>query len=306
MPVKELELIRRIRDACPAGGRVTTGIGDDAAVVDVPGGTFVLTTDLIVEGTHFRRGDRARDVGRKALAVSLSDVAAMGCRATAAFLAVALHRDLPAGYAEELLQGVRAIAGEFGVPLAGGDTTETSGPVVLCSTVTGEPFEGRRPVRRSGARPGEVLLVTGELGGSLAGRHLSFVPRLREAAALLESFTPGAMIDLSDGLSTDARHLAEESGVTIRIDADRVPVAAAAGRSREEAGLAAALNDGEDFELLFTLPAEQAAACEEGLAGTRVTRIGEVVSGPVSVRIRNAEGREEELRAGGYEHFHED
>lgn len=305
--VKELELIRRIRAASLTGGRVTTGIGDDAAIVDAPGGVFVLTTDLIVEGTHFRKDDPARAVGRKALAVSLSDVAAMGCRATAAFLAVALRRDLPADYAEELLAGVRAIAAEFDVPLAGGDTTETSGPVVLCSTVTGEPFPGRAPVRRAGARPGEVVLVTGELGGSLAGRHLGFVPRLREAEALVGKFAPGAMIDLSDGLSTDARHVAEESGVTIVVAADRVPVAPAAGRAGDPAALAAALNDGEDFELLFTLPADQAdAACAEGLAGTRVTRIGEVVAGGATVRIRRPDGREEELRAGGYEHFHED
>jgi thiamine-monophosphate kinase len=236
------------------------------------------------------------------VAVSLSDVAAMGCRATAAFLAVALRRDHPDSFVAGLLAGARAVAAEYGVPLAGGDTTETTGPVVLCSTLLGEPPPGREPVLRSGARPGDALLVTGSLGGAGRERHLTFPPRLAQAAELVARWHPRAMIDLSDGLSTDARHLAEESGVSIRLIASAIPRSRAAGAEPE--ALAAALSDGEDFELLFTVPEEEAEPlARAGLAGTAVTRIGSVAAGPARVTLAGTDGTEEELLAGGYEHF---
>ena len=299
--MKELELIRWIRSRSPCVPGVVVGIGDDAAVLDpAPGRRIVVTTDMSVEGTHFESGDAAGRVGRKALAVSISDVAAMGCRSFAAFVAVALRRDLPKDYARGLFLGIRDLAAEFGLSLAGGDTTGTRGPVVICTTVVGQPPAGADPVLRSGARVGQSVLVTGELGGSLSGRHLDFVPRQREALELIGRFRPGAMIDLSDGLSTDAGHVAEASGVRLRLRSDLVPVAAAATGG----GLSSALNDGEDFELLFTLDSEAAAEVERtGLAGTRVTRIGEVREGPAGVSLADAAGHEVPLERGGYEHL---
>ena len=301
--MKELDLIRWIRDRVGTPSTPVVGIGDDAAVMSAPaGGRIVVTTDLIVEGTHFLPGDPPRDVGFKSVAVSLSDVAAMGCRPTGVFLAVALRRDLAEETPLELLEGAIAAADGAGAALLGGDTTETAGPLVLCSTVVGEPPAGGSPVRRSGARPGQILCVTGALGGSREGRHLRFAPRNREALELVSIETPGAMIDLSDGLSTDAGHLARESGARIRIHATRIPVSDAARRTADP--LRSALNDGEDFELLFSVSAPVAERLElEGLAGTPVTRVGVVVTGAPGVFLVRADGTEEELRAGGYEHF---
>jgi thiamine-monophosphate kinase len=301
--VKELEIIRLIRCRFPAVAPLLRGIGDDAAVIDWPGGRpVVVSTDLLVEGTHFRPADAPRDLGWKALAVSVSDLAAMGCRATAGVLAVALRRGLPEDWVEELIAGAGELCGRTGLVLAGGDTTETSGPVTLCSTVLGSPPAGVAPVGRDGAVPGQAVLVSGSLGGSLGGRHLRFPPRQEEALELVARTRPGAMIDLSDGLSSDARHLAAESGVRIRLHAGRIPVSAAAGEG--DAGLRRALNDGEDFELLFTLDPGDAAEMERsGLAGTPVRIVGEVLEGSPGVTLVRPDGTEEPLLPGGYEHF---
>jgi len=298
--MKERELIRRIRERIPGGEGLRVGIGDDAAVFD-GGGRLVVTTDMLVEETHFRRDDAPRAVGRKALAVSLSDVAAMGCRPIGAVLAVALRAEQSDDYALALIDGVADLAAEYGVPLMGGDTTATTGPAVLASTVFGRAPEGGEPVLRSGAKPGQSVLVTGSLGGSRSGRHLTFTPRVDEALELVAQFRPGAMIDLSDGLSTDAAHVAAESGVRIRLSADRIPVADAA---RDGDPLTRALSDGEDFELLFTLDESAAREVERtGLAGTPVHIVGEVLAGEPGVVLATADGRERVLRPEGYEHF---
>ena len=165
----------------------------------------------------------------------------------------------------------------------------------------GLPPKGGKPVLRSGARAGESIAVTGCLGGSLAGRHLRFVPRQAEALELVAGYAVGAMIDISDGLSSDARHLAVGSGVGLRLFADRIPMSEDA---RSSDPLAAALNDGEDFELLFTVPPDAGRRLSRsGLCGTPVTIIGEVVEGPAGVALVGRSGEEHELEAGGYEHF---
>jgi thiamine-monophosphate kinase len=304
--MREFDLIEWIRERAHRLPPAALGIGDDAAIVDCgPGGRAVVSTDLVLEGTHFLESDDPFAVGWKSLAVSVSDLAAMGCRSLAAFLAVGLRRDRGENYARRLLEGALALAGDMGVALAGGDTTESRGGVVVCSTVVGAPPPGGTPVLRSGARPGEVLMVTGSLGGSLAGRHLRFVPRQAEALALVAGGPVGGMIDISDGLSSDAGHLARESGVTLVVEAARVPVSAAAAAAMDgRPALQHALDDGEDFELLFTVPADRAEALSRhGLTGTPVAAIGRAETGPAGVRIRYPDGREEPLRAGGYEHF---
>ncbi len=300
--MKEFELIRWIADRAPSARGVVTGIGDDCAVLECPGSScLVVTTDMLLEGTHFSTTDSPADIGYKAVAVSISDVAAMGCRSLHAFLAVGLPGTANASLAMGLLDGALAAANRFGVSLAGGDTTESRGGLSICSTVVGAPPEGRVPILRSGARPGEVVAVTGSLGGSLSGRHLQFVPRQAEALELVEGAAVGGMIDISDGLSSDARHLADMSGVRVRLFADRIPISPQASGNDP---LEAALNDGEDFELLFTLGFNDAARLGgAGLAGTPVTIIGEVVAGPPGILLVDASGRETELQAGGYEHF---
>ncbi len=300
--MKEFDLIRWIAERTPAGDGVVTGIGDDCAVLDLPGDAcIVVTTDMLLEGTHFRSGDSPEEIGYKAVAVSLSDVAAMGCRSLHAFLAVGLPEGFAPAFATRLLEGALRAARRFGVSLAGGDTTASSAGLCICSTLIGAPPSGRQPVLRSGAAVGEAVMVTGRLGGSLAGRHLRFVPRQDEALELVARCAVGAMIDLSDGLSSDARHLAAQSGVRLRLFEDRIPVSdeVAAGNP-----LQAALNDGEDFELLFTVSPGVAHELQRtGLAGTMVTVIGEVVAGAPGVILVGRGGDEAELAAGGYEHF---
>jgi thiamine-monophosphate kinase len=300
--LREFELIRWISEHAPAGAGLQTGIGDDCAVLRTPGGeVLVVTTDMLVEGTHFQSGDRPEEIGYKAMAVSISDVAAMGCRSLHAFLAVALPAGFAPSLATGLIDGALAAARRFGVTLAGGDTTASPAGITICSTLVGIPPAGGAPILRSGARSGEVVAVTGRLGGSLAGRHLRFVPRQDEALELVRRFAVGAMIDLSDGLSSDVRHLADRSGVRVRLRREWIPISEEA---RSADPLASALNDGEDFELLFTVSPEAGLALSrEGLCGTPVTVVGEVLPGPAGVSICDDHGRESELAAGGYEHF---
>lgn len=306
----EFEIIESIRARTPADGEgVVVGIGDDCAVLRTPAGDDLLvTTDLLVEGRHFRADAAPEDVGWKALAVSVSDVAAMGGRPLHAVLAVALRPDRSGEFADRLAAGVLDCARRHGCALVGGDTNSTDGPVVVCVTLTGTVPRGAA-VLRSGARAGDAIFVTGALGGSLAGRHLRPVPRVAEAAALVAGGEVRSMIDVSDGLSSDLGHLLDESGVAAEVWADRIPVHAdAVAMSREDGRtpLEHALHDGEDFELCFTAPASRAARLvAEGLAGTPVSRIGVVAPGRGAVLLdrEGARGSARPLLPGGFDHF---
>ncbi len=306
----EFELIGAIRAMTPAGGAgVLVGIGDDCAVLRTdPGEDLLVTTDLLVEGRHFRADAAPQDIGWKALAVSVSDVAAMGGRPLHAVLSVALRAGQSGEFADRLAAGVLDCAGRYGCALVGGDTNSTDGPLVVCVTLTGAVRRGGA-VLRSGARPGDAIFVTGALGGSLSGRHLRPTPRAAESAALVASGPVHAMIDVSDGLSSDLRHVLDASNVAAEIWADRVPVhadAVAMSRSDGRSPLEHALHDGEDFELCFTAPASRAGRLvADGLAGTPVTRIGVVVAGRGSVLLdrEGAIGSSRALPAGGFDHF---
>jgi len=257
-PRPEFAFIEAIRSRALSHPCVRLGIGDDAALLRIPPpGDCLVTVDMLTEGVDFRLPETApRDVGRKALAVSLSDIAAMAGRPLAAVISVALPQKRGREFAEEVQAGIEAIAREFAVAIAGGDTNAWDGPAVLCSTVIGAPT-GSGPVRRSGAKVGDWILVTGDLGGSLAGKHVSFRPRVQEALALHEAAALHAMIDISDGLAADLHHILDESGVGAVLRAADIPISAAA---RQMAGaktpLEQALGDGEDFELLFTVSPE--------------------------------------------------
>jgi len=302
---REFDLIRWIQSQVPADDPlVRVGIGDDAAVVANRDAATLVTTDMLVEGVHFSLAEATpRQVGWKAMACSVSDVAAMGGRASAAVVSCALPRGFGQDNARGLVLGLLECAREFGVRLVGGDVTATGGPLVLNVAMLGDT-EGRPPVLRSGARADDALLVTGALGGSRLGSHLRFTPRQAEALALAEGYALHAMIDVSDGLAIDLHHILEESGVGARVEAKRIPISPDAHRAAEQSGrspLGHALADGEDYELLFTLDdAEAARLLAAPPFETQVTRIGTITaSGAILV---HPGGGEQPLERRGWEH----
>ena len=256
---QEFNFIDWIRDRTPPAERVLVGPGDDCAVLKPGTVPWVVTTDMLMDGTDFVLEEIGpRRVGRKALSVNLSDVAAMAAEPIAAVVAVALPKGQP-GLAEELYCGIRERADEFGVPIVGGDTNSWNGPLVISITAMGETA---RPVRRSGARSGDWLFVTGPLGGSILGHHLDFSPRIREARLLSQAVELHAMIDISDGLSQDLHHVLAESHCGAELHAAAIPIADAArtlSARSEKSPLEHALSDGEDFELVFAVSAEEGA-----------------------------------------------
>jgi thiamine-monophosphate kinase len=308
-PIGEFELIRRIRAMASGHPGVTIGIGDDAAVLRPPSASSstVVTTDLLLDGRHFRLDDcGAEAAGYKSLAVNLSDIAAMAARPIAAFVAVALPRRSAAPIAEGLMAGMAPLVDRFGFALAGGDTNAWDGPLVVCVTVIGEA-RPPGPALRSGARPGDEVLVTGPLGGSILGRHLGPEPRIDEAIALCESGAVHALIDLSDGLSSDLRHILDESGgLGATLDSESIPIHPDALLLASRTGRPAlehALGDGEDFELCLVVPPDAVASLLRiPLGGARLHRVGTIESEP-GLRVRMADGTIAPLQSRGFDHL---
>lgn len=281
-------LIARILKDFPGGGSLSVGPGDDCAVVDSGQGPLrLLKTDAIVEGIHFLPDADAEKVGWKAMARVLSDFAAMGGKPEHLLVTVAVDADRPVAWMDGLYRGIRKCLAKHGGLLAGGETSRL--PQGALISVAGEgSVERKHLVLRSGGKPGDLVLVTGRLGGSLRGKHLSFTPRLAEAAWLVEHLRPTAMMDLSDGLAKDLPRLAAASGCGFEI-ADKLP--ANPGCTREQA-----LGDGEDYELLLTVPEKRwkAAATAWKQAFPKL---------PLSVIGRLTEpGKGTEL-TGGWDHF---
>ncbi len=257
MATGEFEFINWVRSRTQTDPRVLVGPGDDCAVLAPPARPLLVTTDVLTDGVDFVLAEAGgRAVGRKAMAVNLSDIAAMAGVPTAAVVGVVL----PTGgdgrrLAEELFYGLREVADAFGVALVGGDTNAWAGDLVVSVTLLGEAT-ARGPVLRSGARPGDWVFVTGPCGGSLLGRHLSPVPRVEEALALHAAADLHAMIDVSDGLAADLNHVLEESRCGAVLAADAVPVHPDAVELAKRTGrrpLEHALGDGEDFELVLAV-----------------------------------------------------
>src|SRR5262245_41869847 len=300
----EFAFIDWVRKRTAHTAEVIVGPGDDAAVLRPPTRPQLVTTDMLLDGSCFRLAEAGPyRVGRKAMAVNLSDIAAMAGVPTAAVVSVGLPRDGGRDLAEQLYLGMRAVADEFRVVLVGGDTNSWDGPLAISVTVLGEATE-RGPGLRSGARVGDWLMVTGPLGGSILGHHLDFTPRVREALRLHEMADLHAMIDISDGLAKDLHHICEESRCGALLYANRIPVTDAArqlgardGRTVEDH----ALSDGEDFELVFTVaPADgDRWLREQPGAGIAVCRIGEILEDGYSIERA---GKRERLEPRGYEH----
>ncbi|MFH1024880.1 MAG: thiamine-phosphate kinase [Planctomycetota bacterium] len=285
-------------------GDVLVGVGDDAACLRFSGENLLMTTDQVMDGVHF---DATRDspilIGRKAMARSLSDIAAMGGTPTHAVVTMALPRGTKRWFLEQLYYGMDRIARRFQTAIVGGDTGSWRGRLLLTTTVIGT-HEGRTPVLRSGAAPGDVLLVTGPLGGSRLGHHLTFMPRVREARTLLRSYTIHAMMDISDGLLLDlARMLAPARLGAVLREAD-IPVSADAARAARRSGRSAlthALTDGEDYEILLALPPREAGRLlRRPPYRPAPVAIGIVSEGEFSLLKPN--GRKTPLSPRGYRH----
>lgn len=281
-PVGEFDFIDWLRQRTPSADRVVVGPGDDTAVLSWPRETSCLvTTDMLLEGSCFLLHQAgARRVGRKAMAVNLSDMAAMAGIPVAAVVSVGLPRQGGRALAEDLYLGLREVADAFGVSIVGGDTNSWEGPLVINVTLLGEATP-RGAVRRSGARVGDWLLVTGPLGGSILGKHLDFTPRVREALLLHEQADLHALIDISDGLAADLGHLCDESRCGAVLKAESIPLTPEAhaihdGRTPLEHGL----GDGEDFELIVAVDPADAKRLlrEQPIPGLTLVHVGECVA----------------------------
>jgi thiamine-monophosphate kinase len=315
---REFDVVRTILADATDPAVLEVGPGDDGAVLARD--ARVVSTDMMVEGVHFRREWlEAREVGYRAVMAAVSDMAAMGADPVAVLVSLAASsEDAASGYLAEVGRGTRAAAGDVGAVLAGGDVTRSTGPLVVDVVVLGDT---RRPVLRSGAQPGDELWVTGSLGGAAAAvrlweahlavppplreRFASPRPRVRHMRALQSSGFLTAGLDLSDGLVQDAEHLAVASGVALQIDAHRVPVdPEAVGALGDPGALEAALSGGEDYELLIAArPGLQDHAPELSRdAGAPLTRVGVVVEG-VGVHLLDRQGRALAPAVRGFDHF---
>ena len=329
MSASELELIQRIRRAVGTPGRATlVGIGDDAAVYEPTGDLELITTDAFAEGIHFRREFASwREIGAKLLVSNVSDIAAMGGFPTRAVVSLAVPGDVAAEDVEELYDGMLEAGGRYGVELVGGDIVGSPGGLFASVAMLGT-VDRERTVTRSGAVVGDVVLVTGRLGAAEAGlralledlpdegavpaakrRHLAPRARITEAQAFIDVATPHAMIDISDGLASEVRHLAEESGVGMAVRAESIPVAPEAIEVAGRLGLdplTLALGSGEEFELLVAIPSSEVTRTVEhvmAVTGTAVAAIGEVIESGKGCIMVGAGGETGPLPRAGYEHL---
>lgn len=304
IPEHEFDYIAWIRQQTARHPRVPVGIGDDAAVVAFPPpGNCLVTVDMLMEGVDFLIPPATpSQVGRKSLAVNLSDIAAMAGRPVACVTSVALPRRGGLEIGRGLFEGLHRLAEEFDVALAGGDTNTWDGPLVISITVLGEPT-GIGPVLRSGARAGDWIMATGSFGGSLAGGHLDFTPRVHEAQVLHRVAKLHAMIDVSDGLAADLGHILEESHVGAILDEQAIPISDVAMATDDgRSPLEHALGDGEDFELLFTVsPDDGRQIMAHPPCATLLSHIGEIVPGSGCL-LRTRNGKLEPLSGQGWKH----
>ncbi len=320
--IAEKALIAQIRRLAKSNNpAVLTGIGDDCAVLRLApegkGDESLVTTDFSLEGIHFRREWHSPEsIGHRCLTRGLSDIAAMGGKPVAAFLSLALPRDLTAAWVTRFTHGLISLAKRYGVTLAGGDIAESPDGILADIIVVGTVPKGKA-LLRSGARAGDRIYVSGELGGSAAAirqmleepkrklnpraypRHFFPEPRIELGQVLREKGLASAMIDTSDGLSTDLAHICEESGVGAELQAEAIP-RASVGKPPREVDLDLALHGGEDYELLFTAPRSKRVPSQ--IAGVPITQIGHVTRFRKMI-LMNQCGMGHELKPGGWEHF---
>ena len=309
--MNEFELIEKLTRSLPTNKSVVTGPGDDCAVLDLglPDKLLLFKTDAIVEGIHFKSDATPEKIGHKALARCLSDIAAMAGTPTAALVTIALPKTFDAAFIEAIYSGISGLARKHDVAIAGGETTTNPERILISIAMIGLAPRGKA-VLRSGAEAGDAIFVTGELGGSLTARHLEFEPRLAEGRWLAEHFPIHAMIDLSDGLAGDLRHLLKASRVGAELLTPSIPISRAAklaskAESPAKPPLLAAMTDGEDFELLFTIAGKDAVpvldAWKKQFPKIALTCIGKITKGE-GITLRDKTGVRP-FSAHGYEHF---
>ncbi len=312
----ELEFTRWLREHVPRHPRAPLGLSDDAALISLgENAETIVTIDTVTDGVDFRLAvDDHRRIGRQALAANLSDLAAMAARPLAAVVSLALPRygsgaTTPLQLAIALYEGLLPLAAEFDVAIAGGDTNTFDGPLAISVTALGQPTD-RGPLTRSGGRPGDWLLVTGSLGGSILGHMFDFTPRVREALLLHERYELHAGIDVSDGLALDASRLAAESGCGAVVFAEQVPISPAAFQladkesvaDRNAAALNHALSDGQDFELLIAAPPETAQRIlNEQPLDCLITHVGALTAEP-GLWQRDHAGKRRPMEPSGWIH----
>jgi len=298
--IGEIELIKRLTKGVRLDKSVVKGIGDDTAVIKLTQNEYLLfTCDMLVEDTHFKLTKATPfQIGWKALGRNLSDIAAMGGVPRHAVVSIGVNPNIPVSFLEGIYKGIKALANKFKVNIVGGDTSRASKLVIDISLI-GEVKKANL-VTRGGARKGDVIFVTGALGGSIKGRHLNFMPRVETAGRLVKDFKINSMIDISDGLILDLWRILDSSRASARIYESTIPV------SKDASSFEEAVTQGEDFELLFTMNTKEAKRfMKTALAkmDVPVTLIGEIMGRGYGYRLVNKDGKETRLEAKGYLHF---
>jgi thiamine-monophosphate kinase len=305
----ESALIAWLRERLPPHPLLKLGIGDDAAVLDMAGAAeCVITVDALTDHVDFElsRGDDPRRVGRKALAVNLSDLAAMAAQPLAGVIAAVLPKKNGLQLAQALFEGMLPLAEKYNLAIAGGDTNSWDGPLVISVTLLGKVTKSG-PLRRGGARSGDRILATGRFGGSILGKHFDFEPRINEALLLNERYKLNAGMDVSDGLAIDLARMARESGCGAILQTDAIPIADDARLLSEQRGdgvapLDHALGDGEDFELILAVgPDEAKKILSDRPLEIPITDIGQFIAESGLWR-RDATGTKKPLAPQGWEH----
>lgn len=311
--IGEFDLINRIKKLIKTDSSVIKGIGDDCAVIKFNKDQYLLfTCDMIVEGVDFTKHDEPYLIGRKALAVSISDIAACAGEPRYCLVSLAMPGTTSVEFIDKLLKGMFDIAKKYNINIVGGDISRAR-QLTIDVSMSGV-VEKKCLVLRDGAKVGDIIFVSGELGGSILGKHLRFKPRLKEARFLTRNFKVNSMIDISDGLSLDLGHILEESNVGAVIYEELIPISkprpfcyrgtlrSKKGRGEQAPRLADALYMGEDFELLFTMSPEEAKRLL-GKKPTLFKSIGEIVDKKYNLRLVDKKGREKIIKPKGFRHF---
>ncbi len=298
--IGEIGLIERLIKGIRLDRSVVIGAGDDTAVIKWTKDKYLLfTCDMLIEDIHFCLGKaRPFDIGWKALARNISDIAAMGGVARYAVVSAGISPEMPVGLADGIYKGIKSAANKFKVNLVGGDTSKSK-KLVIDISLLGE-VEKANLVTRHGARKGDMIFVTGSLGGSIKARHLKFIPRIAESRKLVQNFKINSMIDISDGLTLDLWRILKASSVGARIYEKAIPV------SRDADSLEEAMAGGEDFELLFTMSRKESLRLLKAARSrirAPITPIGEITGPRSGYRLIKKDGTERVLKPKGYLHF---
>ncbi len=297
--MEEEKIIRWLKEHCvPERNEVKTGIGDDTAVVEYDRENYLLlTTDVVVDGVHFTTKTASLyQIGWKALGVNISDIAAMGGEPLYGLVSMGMQK-AKARFYRGIYKGILDIARMFRVDIIGGNLSRSD--VLFVNIFLAGKVKKEDIVLRSTARPGDLLFVSGTLGGAQKRKQFSFIPRVNEAKIIIRKTKPSAMIDLSDGLASDARKLAEASGCGFEIEAWKIPVSVDASRKNR---IFSALYDGEDYELLFAVPPDTAKFVPEKIGDVRITKIGKLTEKKTFV-LKNKDGSKNKIFKEKFRHF---